>query len=65
MCSVGLCGDNHEERPLIYSPINDHGNRQQSDADERRGNEMKNDKSNGDVKKKGAVINRREWCPFG
>lgn len=53
VCSVGLCGDNREVRPLIYCPINDHGNHQRSDADERRGNEMKNDKRNGGVKEKG------------
>lgn len=46
-------GDNRQARPLIYSPINSHGNHQRSDADERRGNEMKNDKSNQEVKEKG------------
>ncbi|KAI3372032.1 hypothetical protein L3Q82_006902 [Scortum barcoo] len=75
----GYCGKEEEEmegekfnghgeaRPLIYCPINGHGNHQRSDADERRGNGMKNDKRNGEVKGGGvgAVINRREWCPFG
>lgn len=53
MCSVGLCDDHHEAQPLIYCPIIGHGNHQRTDADEQRGNEMKNGKSNREVKEKG------------
>lgn len=53
VCSVGLCGDNRQAQLLIYRSINGHGNHQQTDADERRGNEMKNGKSSGEVKEKG------------
>lgn len=63
--SDGFCGDNHQAQPPIYSPINGRGNYQQTDADECKSNEMKNDKCNEELKENRAVINRREWCPFG
>lgn len=53
-CVLGWSrGDNRQARSLIYSTINSHRKHQQSDADEWRGNEMKNDKSNQEVKEKG------------